>query len=132
MAAPESPAGPTVLVADDEAILRRLLQRVLEGSGWSVVLAADGDEALARLAPEAPPVAVAVVDLRMPPDGGLPLLGRMHALAPRMPLVVTSGVPPEEPVRSWLVQKGAVFLQKPFAPEALCELVARLGQRSPA
>lgn len=123
---------PAVLVADDEPILRRLLRRVLEAGGWRVLMASDGDEAAEVLACDPDGVAVVVLDLRMPPGGGLPLVERIHGLRPGAGLVVTSGLPPEPEVERWLARAGAVFLQKPFAPERLCEEVTRLAQREGA
>jgi CheY-like chemotaxis protein len=113
------PAHLEVLIADDEALLRRLMTRVLESSGCRVQEAANGDEALALVGTEADGIDVVVLDLGMPPHGGLETLERILALRPHMGIVLTSGLPPDPSLDGFIAEKRGVFLQKPFAPEAL-------------
>lgn len=129
MSAPAAPAGPAVLIADDEPMLRRLMKRVLESNGFRVVTAADGDEALAALANDPVGIGVVVIDLVMPPLGGLETLTRMQKIRPDVGIVFTSGLPPEPAVDALVARHRAVFLQKPFAPDALRTIVARLFHR---
>lgn len=124
-----APAGPTVLVADDEPLLRGLMQRILAAHGCRVLAAADGDEALAAVASEPHGVDVVVLDLVMPHDGGAATLQRIVALQPDIGIVLTSGLPPDPSAAALLRRPRAVFLQKPFAPEALRRAVAELGRR---
>ena len=68
---------PRILVVDDEARIRRALERLLRRDGHEVVQAADGLEALEKCRQES--FNLAVVDLLMPRMGGLELLARMSA-----------------------------------------------------
>jgi len=119
-----------VLIADDEELLRQLMQRVLESSGFRVLAVADGDAALAALAAAPGDIAVVVLDLVMPPRGGLETLARLLEIRPGLGIVLTSGLPPEKEVIALVAKQRAVFLKKPFAPEALRRTVGNLMARA--
>ncbi len=120
-------AAPAVLVADDDEMLRELIQRVLEASGFQVVPAATCDEMLAALEEERPEIAVLVLDLGLPGPGGLrATLERLRGSRPDVRVVLTSGVPPEPALRELAGGARAAFLQKPFSSAALCGAVTDL------
>jgi CheY-like chemotaxis protein len=109
VAAPKRFAGRTILVADDDFALRVLLQAVLQRMGASVELAADGEEAIAKLA-QSPDLIV--LDLRMPTVSGFEVLEhlRVHqsALLART-LVITAA-----PARVDVLLGDLAVLHKPF------------------
>ncbi|MDR7335780.1 response regulator [Roseateles asaccharophilus] len=72
---PEGPA--TVLIADDSAVVRTKLKRLLEGAGFTVVQVNDGNEALAELDAK-PEIAVLITDLEMPNKDGFELIADVH------------------------------------------------------
>jgi CheY-like chemotaxis protein len=113
-----------VLVADDEPLLRRLIDRVLRDRGFEVTTVGDGDAAVACVsAPGGERFAVAVVDVGMPPRGGALALKAMLDQNPHLGVIVISGVSPDPALRQLLAAWGAVFLPKPFAPEELVRAV---------
>jgi len=118
-----------VLIADDDELLRQLMQRVLESRGFSVLAVADGDAALAALAAAPDDIAVVVLDLVMPPHGGLETLARLLEIRPGLGIVLTSGLPPEKEASLLVAKQHAAFLKKPFAPEALRRVVGNLVAR---
>lgn len=129
------PGKATVLVVDDEPMLLRLMQRILSHQGWSVTVAADGDEARERLlaAEATAPIHAVVLDLAMPPDGGAAILERLLTFRPDLGVVLTSGVALPFALRARLDAQGGVFLQKPFAPDALQHALEKaLAGRLPA
>ncbi len=76
--APVVPEGPPiVLVADDSAVVRTKLKRLLEGAGFTVVQVNDGNEAMAQL-DEKPEIAVLITDLEMPNKDGFELIADVH------------------------------------------------------
>lgn len=92
-AAPVVPEGPpTVLVADDSAVVRTKLKRLLEAAGFTVVQVNDGNEALAQLE-EKPEISVLITDLEMPNKDGFELIADVHgSLATEdLPVIAITG-----------------------------------------
>lgn len=91
--APVVPEGPaTVLVADDSAVVRTKLKRLLEGAGFVVVQVNDGNEAMAQLDAR-PEIAVLITDLEMPNKDGFELIADVHgSLATEdLPVIAITG-----------------------------------------
>jgi DNA-binding NtrC family response regulator len=114
---------PAILVADDEAILQRLMRRVLERTGLPVVVVGDGDALLEALEAEPGRFRALVLDVTLPPHGAEVTLERVLALRPDLPLVLTSGADMGPALSERLRTRGGRFLPKPFAPEALLDAV---------
>ncbi|MFN8579533.1 MAG: ATP-binding protein [Gemmatimonadaceae bacterium] len=128
---PISPTRPahargTVLVADDEPLVRGVAQRVLEGMGLTVLLASDGEEAVALFARYKGAIDLAILDLTMPKMNGVEAFHAMQAIAPQVRAVLTSGFTGEESDNaSW--RSGFMgFLRKPYAPQELVDRVREL------
>lgn len=97
MRAPPAPAvepegPPSILVADDSAVVRTKLKRLLEGAGFTVVQVNDGNEALAELEAK-PEIAVLITDLEMPNKDGFELIADVHgSLATEdLPVIAITG-----------------------------------------
>lgn len=116
---------PTILVADDEQLLRELLDFRLSQRGFSTVLASDGREALARLEDSAPDAVV--LDMMMPVHDGMDVLRRMRASADHAdtPVIMLTARRGEQDIVGALELGANDYLVKPFMPE---ELLARLGR----
>ncbi|MFN3860528.1 MAG: PleD family two-component system response regulator [Roseateles sp.] len=87
------PEGPhSILVADDSAVVRTKLKRLLEGAGFKVVQVNDGNEALAELEAK-PEIAVLITDLEMPNKDGFELIADVHgSLATEdLPVIAITG-----------------------------------------
>jgi len=115
---------PTVLVVDDDKILREIIGTNLELGGFTVISAPDGPTALALLDDRTPDVVV--LDVVMPLMDGYATLGRIrrHATASHIPVIVltSGGADTAEPVKS--LEAGADdFIAKPFSPQ---EMLARV------
>jgi PAS domain S-box-containing protein len=113
-----------VLVADDEDVVRRLTERVLERAGFGVVLAGDGVEALARFRERPTAFAAALLDLNMPGLGGAAVAEALRAQRPDLPIVLSSGYT-EQAIPTELARaQMAAFIQKPYRPQELTTLMA--------
>ena len=112
----------TILVVDDEARMRRVLEMMLEGFGHRVITAGDVEGALALLAREQ--VDLVFTDLQLPNVSGLELLARARERNPDLPIVViTAFATVETAVRA--IKLGAYdYLMKPFRIEEIEALVA--------
>jgi len=117
----------TVLVADDSITTRSLLRSVLEGGGYRVRTAADGDEAL-RIA-RGEPIDLVVSDLRMPRLDGIGLLHRLRgdARTNKLPVVLFSGADNEEDRQRGLSAGASAYLAKgDFERGQLVDVVTQL------
>ncbi len=111
---PVAPArDATVLIVDDEAVVRRVTERVLLRAGYKVLLAENGREALRIVEEHAAEISIVLLDLTMPELSGEETFIAIHALAPALPVVMTSGYAAD--TSTHLTKEGlAGFLEKPY------------------
>ena len=132
---PEAPAAPavappppgrrrTVLLVEDEDVVRRLVRQVLEGAGYEVLEAADGDAALSLAAEQG--VDVLLTDLVMPGVGGRELAQRLRERTPGLKVIYMSGYADSELLDGGPLQPGTELLAKPFSFADLRESVQRV------
>lgn len=120
----EGPAEPkvrenaTVLVVEDDPLVRTMARRSLVEEGFDVLEAANGREALALLSDHEEVDAV-LTDLAMPEVGGQELAQRLSELRPGLPVVFMSGYADDDLARRGLLAAGIPYLEKPFSPEEL-------------
>jgi CheY-like chemotaxis protein len=135
-AAPESPADPTspsrapgsgtILVAEDDEMLRAMTVRALREEGYTVLEAADGNQALEIGQGHEGPIHLLVTDVVMPGLNGRDLGVQLAGRRPGLPVLSMSGYTDDEIVRRGLLEEGRPFLQKPFATETLLAVVRKL------
>jgi PAS domain S-box-containing protein len=116
--APDSPpasGAETILVAEDESGVRRLICDVLTSHGYTVLEAANGREALQKAARYPGPIHLLLTDMVMPEMGGSMLTKRFAELRPRTPVLLMSGYTD----RSLDPSETEGLLEKPFTPEGL-------------
>ena len=116
-------SGSTVLVAEDDPMVRSAIVRVLEQGGYLVRAAADGDEALALVKDSKPCVALCI-DGVMPGVPSTDVIDEFRRCHPGAPVIVCSGQLPAELARRGLSSELVTLLPKPFDPDQLCDLVA--------
>jgi two-component system, cell cycle sensor histidine kinase and response regulator CckA len=114
----------TVLLVDDEEMLRRLLTRALSGAGFMVFEAANGEEALAHARSLNGQLSIVVTDIRMPVMDGIEFARAFRPQFPKVPILFMTG---KEPVDSdgMTAGVGESLLRKPFSPDQLLEAVVR-------
>jgi two-component system cell cycle sensor histidine kinase/response regulator CckA len=120
---PRLPGGTeTILLVEDEAVVRATVRRFLEAAGYTVLEASDGLEALA-VAGDRPDteIHILVTDVVMPRLKGHELAVRLRALRPRARVLFTSGHAGQAIADA--LPAGAAFLAKPFTPDALTRKV---------
>ena len=109
----------TVLVAEDEAVIRTIIKRGLEKAGYTVLLTENGDAALRVLESHASPIHLLLTDMTMPGMSGSELAQRARALHPELRVLFLSGYTRTAAANHNGIQTGDSFLQKPFATEKL-------------
>jgi two-component system cell cycle sensor histidine kinase/response regulator CckA len=113
----------TVLVADDDPMVRSLAASVLRESGYTVELADDGIQAVERLRELGPKVSLVLLDLTMPKLAGAEAAVELRRLQPDIPIVAMSGYGDIEVMERFSGARIDDYLPKPFSPEQLAAKV---------
>jgi two-component system cell cycle sensor histidine kinase/response regulator CckA len=122
--APGRGAGETILVAEDEPALRRMLATTLIDMGYEVLVAPDGEEAVHAFDAWPGTIAMVVLDVVMPRMGGVEAFQRMRALNPSVKVLFTTGYAADRAQVRELGESGhPPVLSKPFTPRELARCV---------
>ena len=112
------PGGESILLVEDEPLVRELSRDMLERQGYRVVLASDAKEA-ERMSANAGSFDLLIKDAVMPNITGAELARRIRASHPGLKVLFISGYTSEPPGRDETGREGAAFLQKPFSADSL-------------
>lgn len=124
MQEPHRDAPPkTIMLVEDEPSIRRLLGTTLRRSGYEVLEAASGQEAIASFAEHRDAVSLLITDVRMPQMTGPELIRRLRASRPDLKVLCISGCVSSVPEE---IEKGVSVLQKPFSRQELISKVGRI------
>ena len=118
-------SGETVLVVDDEPAVRVVTKRILQRSGYAVLEARGGPEALEALREHPGPVHLLLTDVIMPDMNGREVARRVREQRPGTKIVYMSGYSPEAIAHDGLLDAGAAFVRKPFESGLLLQMVRR-------
>ena len=114
----------TILLVDDSLLVHRVLEAAMTESGYEVVgHAYDGNQAV-ELFTELRP-GIVLLDIIMPEKGGLDALKEILAIDPSVVVVMASSYGTEETVEEALDAGARGFVQKPYSPDRLIELLDR-------
>jgi len=116
----------TVLLAEDNPMVRSVVGRMLREAGYRVLESTDGENALEVAAGEPGAIDLLVTDLAMGRMGGIELAKRLGDLRPKLRVLFISGFSWDSSLPALSPERGVDFLQKPFTPEALIGCTARL------
>ena len=122
-AAPPRAAAETVLLIEDAAPLREMVQEILESEGYSVLPAEDAEKALQLAGAHAGPIALAITDVVMPGMSGPEAASRLKAVRPTTRVLFMSGYTDEAIGTEGILDPQTHFLQKPFSADALLRKV---------
>ena len=125
------PRTPTILVVDDEDIVRALVTRALREAGYRVVQAQHGAAALALLEGGCETIHLVISDLVMPGVGGREVACWVTAHCPALPVLFISGYPRTYLDAHDLYDATIPLLRKPFLPSRLLEAVQELLPNAP-
>ncbi len=114
----EIPGGSeTILVAEDEGTVRRMIKRVLSRQGYTILEANNGEEALRLIEKTgADSISLVLTDVIMPQMGGSELFQNIEKEAPDMKVLFMSGYTDESILTDGFISGGLNFLKKPFSP----------------
>jgi two-component system, cell cycle sensor histidine kinase and response regulator CckA len=107
----------TILVVEDEQPLLDLLKELLEGEGYRVLTATDGNQAVDLYRNEKEKVSLVLSDMGLPSMGGWEVLRQLKAINPQVKVILSSGFM-DTKVRQDMIRSGAKdFIQKPYTPD---------------
>ena len=116
----------TVLVVDDEDVVRDLARTVLDEAGFKVITAADVEEAEEIVRRSSDQLQAVLLDVAMPEGSGPALMKEIHTIRDDLPVILSSGYPPEEVKRRYGGGAEKGFLQKPYGPSELVDLIRQV------
>jgi two-component system cell cycle sensor histidine kinase/response regulator CckA len=130
---PTTPTGgsETILVIEDEDIVRNLACRGLRDHGYRVVEARNGVQALRYVREHPETVDLVISDVVMPEMGGRELGQSLASTDPGLPILYMSGYTGEDVVQRGLLDAGSPFQQKPFTPAGLAIKVRSMLDQHP-
>ena len=119
---------PSILVVDDELLIRDLLYDFFTGQGWNITVAENGEKALEVLSQK--PIDLILSDIKMPAMDGLTLASRVRQTHPGLPVVLMTGFPSVDTAVSALRNRVEDYVIKPFNINQLYKLIeAKLAEK---
>ena len=116
----------TVLLVEDEEMVRNLTREILEMNGYQVLTAGDGEEACKVCESYTDEIHLMITDVVMPQMSGRELCERVSKQRPEMAILYMSGYTDDAIVRHGVLDDGMPFLQKPFTPDSIARKVREL------
>jgi CheY-like chemotaxis protein len=113
----------TVLLVEDEEVVRGLARQVLQEAGYRVLVAPQGDEAIRLGNEHAKEIHLLLTDVVMPGAGGKEVADHLSSLCPGIKVLFMSGYTDEAIVHHGILDSDVKFIQKPFTPAALARKV---------
>lgn len=116
----------TILLVEDEEMVRNLSHQILKTCGYKVVEARNGVEALSICQKSDLKIDLLMTDVVMPQMGGRELAEKLSQICPQIRLLFTSGYTDDAIIRQGVIKTGENFIQKPFTFEALAKKVREM------
>ena len=116
----------TILLVEDEEIVRNLAQEILQTYGYSVLTAANGSEGL-RIGREFEgPIELVITDVIMPLMSGREMAEKLREMRPNLGVIFMSGFTDDAIVHHGVLDESMFFIQKPFSPDALAAMARQV------
>ncbi len=134
---PALPAAPplggteTILLAEDDKDVRSLTMAVLQGFGYHVIEAVDGQDALAKFRKHMADIDLLLVDVVMPKIGGRDVYDAAKTIRPGIKVLFSSGYPADIIHKKGIVDEGLQFISKPVRPGDLLRKVREVLDEKP-
>ncbi|MGH9749227.1 MAG: PAS domain S-box protein, partial [Candidatus Polarisedimenticolia bacterium] len=120
---PPSPGSGTVLVVEDEEVVRNLVHEILDRCGYTVLEARDAQDARRICDEYRGEIDLLLTDVVMPQMNGRALANAVIAMRPSMRVLYMSGYTDDAVVRHGILEQHVAFIQKPFTPDGLARKV---------
>jgi len=113
----------TILLAEDDHQLRELTKNVLEGYGYTVIEAEDGENAVEKFAENMEKIQLSILDVIMPRKNGKEVYEEIFRIRPDSKVIFTSGYPEDIFDRDEILGMGLDFIAKPVLPSDLLKKI---------
>jgi CheY-like chemotaxis protein len=112
-------ADETILLVEDEQVVRDLVGQILQTTGYAVLQSTSGEQALQMSSAHQGPIHLLLADVVLPGLSGPEVAAQLVSTRPEMQVIYMSGYAPEIIIRYGISEKHRLFLQKPFTPTTL-------------
>jgi CheY-like chemotaxis protein len=116
----------TILLAEDDAQTRKIIRIILESSGYRIIEATNGDEAVAVFSDYKNEIRLVIMDMIMPKKNGKEAYEDINRIRPGVRTLFTSGYPADVFHHQEIIEKGLNFIAKPVTPNALLQKVRNI------
>jgi two-component system, cell cycle sensor histidine kinase and response regulator CckA len=123
VAQPVDQGTETIMVVEDNTMLRDMAQKILERCGYRVLISGSGEECLQRLTTHDGPVHLLLTDVVMPEMNGRELYARIATLFPDIKVLYMSGYTDNVILHHGVLEAGIDFIQKPFSVQGLANKI---------
>lgn len=113
----------TILIIDDEDIIRASTSAMLMDLGYKVLLAEDGEQGVEIFSMRHEEIELVIMDIIMPRMGGFEAFEKIKEIDPAVKVIVTSGFPREDRFEAFIESGAAAVLKKPYRRKAMAELL---------
>src|SRR5581483_4684310 len=128
---PPQRAGATILVVEDDENVQLVVADMLDGLGYRVLLAANGDDALALLAKRERHIDLMLTDVMLPGMNGREVAERARQIEPALKVLFMTGYARDVIVHQGRLDPGIELIEKPFHAEMLAQRLSELLDELP-
>jgi PAS domain S-box-containing protein len=121
-----APCHQTLLVVEDDELVRRVMVRILRGAGYVVLSASSGPEAIAIARQTPDPIALVITDVIMPDMAGPQVAAALESLLPGVAVLYVTGYADQMLVERGMLRQGWHLLEKPISRDALLRKIAEV------
>jgi len=116
----------TILLVEDETLLREVTCEILESAGYRVLKTRNAEEALSTFRPYKAIIKLLLTDVVLPGKNGRDLANDLHAVCPNLRTIFISGYPENAVTRHGIQEDGMFYLPKPFSLQSLTRKVRQV------
>jgi PAS domain S-box-containing protein len=119
----------TLLLAEDEPLVREIEETLLREAGYKIISARDGNEALRLFSDHRDSIDLLVLDAIMPGKNGIDVFREIQKIDPQIKVIMVSGYTSEMMIVSEFIEKGMKFMQKPVNPSEFLQAIREVLDR---
>jgi PAS domain S-box-containing protein len=120
---PAQKGNETILIVEDDMQVRHLMKEVLSKSGYSILEAVDGEDAMSVFSENKEAIRLTILDVMMPRKNGKEAYDAMQKVTPDPKVIFISGYSADVIQRKNILEKGSHFISKPVSPTELLNMV---------